>query len=125
MYLQEQTLHAWSILALDCGLGKTITTLALILKANHAKIEHNALYPDDQKTYRASMVICPAGAIEIWYEDLKKFFPKGPLKIYQFYGTPKTIAPARLSSLIGTTTEELGAFLDGLDPADPQVGLLY
>ena len=90
MYLQEQTLYAWSILALDCGLGKTITALALILKANYAKIEYNALYPDDQKTYCASEVICPAGAIEIWYEDLKKFFPKGPLKIYQFYGSPKT-----------------------------------
>jgi SNF2 family DNA or RNA helicase len=124
MHLQEQKMYHFSLIALDCGLGKTLTTLVFIISSTKERLKTNALYPEDAKEFRATLVVCPAGAIDVWYQDIEKFFPSKPVKIYQFYGTPKTVPGSRLSNLI-TTVDELNSLLDGLDPTDPQVSLSY
>lgn len=118
-------MYRWGIIALDCGLGKTLSTLVHIITSTQHKFNYNALNPDDKKIFRATLVVCPAGAIEIWHADIEKFFPKGPLKIYQFFGTPKTVPNHRLSNLIQGGVDELNTFLNDLDPSDPQVGFSY
>jgi SNF2 family DNA or RNA helicase len=123
MHLQEQKMYHFSLLALDCGLGKTLSTLVFIISSTRERFSMNALYPDDAKRFRATLVICPAGAIDVWHQDIEKFFPNKPVKIYQFYGTTKTVPSNRLSNLI-TTVDELNTLLKELDPTDPQVGFI-
>ena len=82
MHKQEQTVYRWGIIALDYGLEKTLNTLMHIIMSIQHKFNYNALNPDDKKIFCATLIVCLAGAIEIWHTDIKKFFPKGPLKIY-------------------------------------------
>lgn len=124
MHLQEQKMYHFSLIALDCGLGKTLSTLVFIISSTRARVRTNASYPAHTKEFRTTLVACPAGAIDVWHQDIEKFFPTKPVKIYQFYGTPKTVPSSRLSNLI-TTIDELNTLLNGLDPTDPQVSLPY
>jgi SNF2 family DNA or RNA helicase len=96
MYLQSQKVYNFSLVALDYGLGKTLCSLVYLILSTRQKINFNTLYPDKKKAFRASIVCCSPAAIEVWYQDVQKFFPKGPIKIYQFYGTPKTVSNSRL-----------------------------
>ena len=113
-------MYHFSLIALDYGLGKTLSTLVFIISSTRERLRLNNLYPDDTKEFKATLVVCPAGAIEVWHQDIEKFFPKKPMKIYQFYGTPKTVPSSRLSNLIGTV-DKLNTLLQGLDPTSPQV----
>ena len=124
IHQQEQKIYHFALVALDCGLGKTLTTLVFIISSTRERARHNALHPDKTKKFKATLVLCPADTIEVWHQNIEKFFPKKPLKIYQFYGTPKTVPASRLSNLI-STINELNIFLKDLDPLNPQVSLSY
>ena len=75
-------MYHFSLIALDYGLGKTLSTLVFIISSTRERLRLNNLYPDDTKEFKATLVVCPAGAIEVWHQDIEKFFPKKPIKIY-------------------------------------------
>lgn len=117
---QERSSYHASLLALDCGLGKTLTTLLFISQMNEEKRRYNLKYPEKARPYRASLVVVPGPTVEIWQQDAARFYPNG-LTIKQYYGTASNVSASRVSSLIENT--KLNDFLDSLDPSDYKVGL--
>jgi hypothetical protein len=72
------------ILALDCGLGKTITSLIHVAK--------RAEYVDSQaqlghlQDCRPTLILCPGSIVDVWYKEWRTFF-QGVLYFKQFYGS--------------------------------------
>jgi SNF2 family DNA or RNA helicase len=121
MAQQEDTpIHA-SMLALGCGLGKTVTALLSILIINDRQMKAAAEHPEEKQTYQASLVICPGQSVEIWQLDIEKFFPKR-IKVRQFYRTLATTTNnRRQKTLIDGGVDVLNKTLQALDPDDPEV----
>ena len=125
MHLQDSTIHQWSVLALDCGLGKTLSFLLFVVRSTQDKIKFNALYPEDAEPYRATLVGMPASAIKVWLDDYRKFFNSYIMTVKVFYASPSRVGAADRHMVIEPTTEDLNGYLETLDPADPKVRQLY
>jgi len=111
-----------SILGLKNDLGKTVTSLAHILAASREDEKWNVEHlNEEQRVYRATLVLMPAPTIEVWRRDGAKFFP-GQFTEYQLYGNPRSVGPEYLSSLL-EQAEDLKSMLKALDPTKPQVSL--
>jgi len=109
------------MLALGCGLGKTVTALLSILIINDRQIKAAAENPDAEQKYQASLIICPGQSVEVWQLDIEKFFPKR-IKVRQFYRTLATVTNnRRQKTLIDGGVETLNKMLQALDPDDPEV----
>ncbi|RDL30724.1 uncharacterized protein BP5553_10069 [Venustampulla echinocandica] len=118
MLMQELSVIRASILASDCGTGKTVTALGLVVAAAGAKETSNKGL-DNPTPYRPTLIITPTQSIDVWYADMQKFYPDC-LSMYQFYDTSHTVDSSRATFLIDPSAEELTAFLDKLDLADPK-----
>jgi hypothetical protein len=122
MCLQEMDpVHA-TIIALACGIGKTLTTLLMIKITNERQRQAELDNPRDIQAYRATLVVCPGASVEVWLADIEKFFP-GLFTIHQFYGTEVSVTnPSRLKCLVlPPTIGEFNRRCEALDPRDPQV----
>ena len=72
------------LLALDCGLGKTISTLMHITKqAEQVEAQAQAGKAVD---CRATLVVCPNSIVDVWYKEWRTFF-QDVLYFRQFYGS--------------------------------------
>jgi SNF2 family DNA or RNA helicase len=71
------------LLALDCGMGKTISTLMHITKqAEQVEAQVQAGKAVD---CRATLVLCPNSIVDVWYKEWRTFF-QNVLYFRQFYG---------------------------------------
>lgn len=76
--------------------------------------------PEPQR-YQASLILCPGNSIEVWQQDIQKFYPK-KIKVFQFFGTESSVTnPDRLKTLLPNNVEALNKKLQELDPFDPEV----
>lgn len=116
---QEETSYHASLLAYDCGLGKTLTTLLFI----HQSARHKAKARAENATneiFRATLLIVPAPSIDVWHADKDKFFGE-ELTLRQFYGNDRNISINQASTLITGDANDLQEYLNGLDPSNPKV----
>jgi len=122
MHLQEQGSVKFSLLALSCGLGKTLTCLYHILREVRYQQELEAKDPSlPKRPYAASLVLCPGTSVEVWMRDAEKFFPN-ILVMKQWFGSESNIHNAvRAGQLIPPSCRALQEFLDGLDATKPEV----
>jgi SNF2 family DNA or RNA helicase len=116
MYRQEQDAPHGSLIAKECGTGKTVSTLTLIAAAAQKTKLYNMANPSNPKPFRATLIVVPANSIEVWMADITKFF-KNRLHVYQYYGSPSFVSADRQKVLIcGQPESELNPLLKKLDP---------
>ncbi|OAV91122.1 hypothetical protein PTTG_28072 [Puccinia triticina 1-1 BBBD Race 1] len=99
-----------SLLADDMGLGKMLTTLALILATSHlAKKSQIDGVQNLPVQSAATLVICPLATLSNWENELKIHFVKGALPYCIFHGRERRQIQREdlLSSLVVLTTYEM------------------
>ncbi|KAH8803319.1 hypothetical protein F5884DRAFT_888529 [Xylogone sp. PMI_703] len=121
MHHQEQTTYRTSIIALDCGLGKILSSLLFVKSSNEALQREMMSIPAQDRQYRATLVVVPAQSIEVWFTDKERFYPDS-MPTYQFYGNSKKVTSRKSNYLIDGDGIELDKFLKELDPTDPKTG---
>ena len=99
-----------SILADNMGLGKTLTTLALILAtSNSAKQFQKSRFENLPVTSTATLVICPLATLSNWENELNIHFAKEALPYCIFHRRDRRQIKREdlLSSLVVLTTYEM------------------
>jgi hypothetical protein len=119
--MEESPIHG-SVVAVGCGLGKTLITLLQTLVTARKIARALEEDPNCGLTQAATLVLCPGPSIEVWQADVEKFFP-GIFTIHQFYGTVYSVKnAARRKTLINPPTyANLNSILGDLDPTAKQV----
>lgn len=120
MRQQERRVCKASLIALDCGLGKTLAALLFIHCSNEERRQYNLTHPQARQPYRATLVVVPGPSIEVWQKEIERFFPYN-IVVRQYYGSAKLVSANRVSSII--EENDLATFLDGLDPMHYRVSL--
>jgi SNF2 family DNA or RNA helicase len=73
---QERGPIGGSIVCDDCGTGKTIQMLVVIHEhLQRMKAEHVVGNPDNPR-YRPTIVLAPAPVVDVWFEEINKWFPQ-------------------------------------------------
>ncbi|PYV87779.1 MAG: hypothetical protein DMG90_16790 [Acidobacteria bacterium] len=88
MGLQETGPLKGGVLALDCGLGKTITSLIHIAKqAEQAEqAEARVRLGSGTADCRPTLILCPNSIVDVWFKEWRSYF-RGVLHFRQFYGS--------------------------------------
>jgi SNF2 family DNA or RNA helicase len=84
MKIQEAGPIKGELLALDCGLGKTISTLIHITK--QAEIIETQFQAGKAIDCRATLILCSNSIVDVWYKEWRTFF-RNMLYFRQFYGS--------------------------------------
>lgn len=117
MLEQEDSPVKGGILADDCGLGKTITALALILCAAN-RAAHRAVQNPPQPAFQPTLILCPAILLPTWLDELDAHF-HGALHVLLFHGSSKHSGSVQKKAITVDTLDELQRRLAELDPNDP------
>ncbi|KOC18551.1 putative helicase [Aspergillus flavus AF70] len=97
MLQQERSPIRGGILADDCGLGKTLTTLAFIYKAS--------FLPLVGKFYKPTLILAPAGVVSTWATQLTESF-RHVMPFYVFHGFRSQISdPVQKSRTLENMTK--------------------
>lgn len=104
------------ILADDCGLGKTVTTLYSLWISGKEAAESNP-------PYRPALVVVPLGLLDLWTEEYSKFF-LDKFELLIFHASSATGKTSnRLQHLVRKTSADLAkefATGGGLDANNPK-----
>lgn len=85
---QEELPIRGGIIADDCGTGKTIIMLSVILeRARQAILDQQN---GGSGPWKPTIVIAPPHVVDVWYEEVQRFFA-GELEIWRFYETPDKV----------------------------------
>ncbi|KAM3064839.1 hypothetical protein ACMFMF_011679 [Clarireedia jacksonii] len=104
------------ILAGECGSGKTVISLLMIL------LDHERLKAAGSEEHFTTLILAPSAVIDVWYNDYIKYF-KGALNCRIFYGRPDQEDEERAKCSVGGRVEDLDEELSKLDPKNPEVCL--
>ncbi|ORY32870.1 SNF2 family N-terminal domain-domain-containing protein [Naematelia encephala] len=99
------------IIADGMGLGKTLSTLALILATKGEKIQ--------QGNSKATLIVCPLSVLSNWEKQIRDHVTPGQLTYYVYHGASRGVTPASLSSydVVITTYQMVAADGAGVIPA--------
>lgn len=121
--MEQSTIRA-SILAFDCGAGKTLSLLGLVvtrvLELRTEYHEKKLFFNEDVGLFAPTLVVCPAASITVWEDEVNKCFP-GVITVYKFYSTRTDSFKSSGSNTLPHTAEGLDEFLHELDPRDEKV----
>jgi SNF2 family DNA or RNA helicase len=94
----------------DCGTGKTITMLTVILQQSRTArrdFEAGATGP-----WKPTIIICPPHVVDVWFDEVTKFF-SSELQVHRFYETKaKVTYPIFKAQTLPSTAEGLVEWLD-------------
>lgn len=111
--MEESPFHA-ALLAGDCGIGKTVIILLFIFLQWEMKKEI------EDAVHLPTLILAPSALTTVWYNDWKKFF-KELLVCKLFLSKVHIFNGEREDASIGSTAEELDAYLGSLDTTSPEV----
>ncbi|KAI9642151.1 hypothetical protein NHQ30_008953 [Ciborinia camelliae] len=114
----EDTFFGGGILASECGSGKTVVILLLIL------MTHRKLKATGSTEHFATLVVVPSAVIDVWYADFAKFFAD-VLTCRIFYGRSGNPDANREKCFVGTNIKDLEAELKELDPTNPDTSKTF
>lgn len=78
---QEQDVIGGGIVADDCGVGKTVTTLTAILAAAR-RLESTAAAAT---TFQPTLILAPSIVVDVWFAECQQFFPD--LTMFRYFET--------------------------------------
>lgn len=110
----EDTFFGGGILASECGSGKTLVMLLLILMV------HRKLKAENSVNHYATLIVVPSAVIDVWWQDYSKFFSNA-LTCRIFYGRASKLDGERERCYIGSNIKDLELELQALDPKNPAV----
>lgn len=133
--MENTPIHG-SIIAVACGLGKTLTTLMTIFYQALQTKEWNRTHPPDQQMeYDPSLILTPSPSIEVWLADIEKLMPS-TFTVHTFFGhrnkkdgskkTHQIVSPSNVRRLneIGESCKPT-EFQVSLPAREPEVRRIY
>ena len=114
----EDSFIRGGIVADDCGLGKTILTLAMVyFKAKRmlAQQEEGELVE-----FKPTLIVCPSPVIDVWFKEWEKLF-KNFLHLRQFHGIKQSQNINRQQYIVGSAHRHLAQLIvNEFPPSDPE-----
>ena len=110
-----------AMLADECGLGKTLQALLSHVFRVHSltQQQQQAGRPSTvQQTYKPTLIVCPAGLVNNWWNETRRFLPTVPLRIWYSNAAENGKGPISAATL-SNKVSDLIQFIDSLDPNDP------
>ena len=116
---QEQGPIGGGIVCDDCGMGKTIQMLVVIYEhLQRMKAGHVMGSPDNPR-YRPTIVIAPALVVDVWFEEINKWFPQ--LQAWRYFEQASKVNNAftKYRTLPITSSELVQWLKEHCPPDDP------
>jgi SNF2 family DNA or RNA helicase len=118
-FQQESLPIRGGMIADDCGTGKTITMLTVILqrfRIARRDFEAGAIGP-----WKPTIIICPPHVVDVWFDEVMKFF-SSELLVYRFYETKaKVTHPIFKAQTLPSSAKHLVGWLnENCKEDDPQ-----
>jgi SNF2 family DNA or RNA helicase len=87
------------IIADDCGLGKTLQTLAFIAKQKqqHRNRDQVPKISGNLIISCATLVICPKSLLQSWESQISQHFEANSLSFYTYYGSQRDISAEKIA----------------------------
>ena len=118
MRLQEAGPIGGGILAMDAGLGKTLTSLYFILLQG-SEIEKKMAAKQEKVKAKPTMVLCPSGLIDTWYKEINLCFGHYiKIRLYYSNATENTLNTHQKGLLLSTDPTKAAAEIRQIWPTD-------
>ena len=104
MMRQEASVLGGGVVADDCGVGKTVLTLALIYQQWLALVKRADA--GEEVEFRPTLVLSPTPVIDVWFQEWSSLF-QGRLKYLQFQGSKSAHDIDRQGFITETKAAEL------------------
>ncbi|KAL1411453.1 hypothetical protein Q8F55_002409 [Vanrija albida] len=111
--VDNPTLGRGGIIADGMGLGKTLTTLALVLATRNSK--------PASPFSNATLIVCPLSVLSNWEKQIEDHVVIGKLKSYTYHGAGKGIGATALSKydIVLTTYQTIAAEMPAPESSTP------
>jgi hypothetical protein len=116
---QEHLPIRGGMIADDCGTGKTIIMLVVVLEQYRRAIRAHA--GGATGPWKPTLIIAPPHVVDVWFQEVQRFF-SSELEIWRFYETKdKVTNPAMKARTLPGTDQRLVAWLEeNCKPDDPR-----
>jgi hypothetical protein len=113
---QENLPIRGGMIADDCGTGKTVIMLTVILEQYRtARIAHAQ---GAKGPWKPTLVIAPPHVVDVWFQEVQRFF-SSELEIWRFYETKDKVTNATMKArTLPSTATALVSWLDDKCPPD-------
>ncbi|CAK9786233.1 unnamed protein product [Cutaneotrichosporon oleaginosum] len=101
--VETPVLGRGGIVADGMGLGKTLTTLALVLATKAQDVA--------QGSTKTTLIVCPLSVLSNWEKQIEDHVADGQLRYYVYHGTGKSATPTTLAQydIVLTTYQTIAA----------------
>ena len=114
--LQEAGPVGGGIITDDCGTGKTIQQLALVLLSAREQQRQYTL-GTNRGPFKPTIVICPSHVVDVWFTECRTWFPE--LDVWRYFETKNRVQnPTMKSKTLDAKPETLNAWLTDNYPSD-------
>jgi len=116
---QENLPIRGGMIADDCGTGKTIIMLTVILEQyRRAQLDHTR---GGKGPWKPTLVIAPPHVVDVWFQEVQRFF-SSELEIWRFYETKDKVTNAtmRARTLPSTAAALVNWLDDKCPPGSPR-----
>lgn len=113
---QEQSPLRGCLLADDCGTGKTIIMLTVILEGARRALREQA--SGSTGPWRPTLIITPPHVVDVWVDEVQRFF-KSELDVWRYYETKDKVTNKGMKArTLPRTAGQLVGWLDENCPPD-------
>jgi SNF2 family DNA or RNA helicase len=95
---QEDGPIGGGLVADDCGVGKTVSTLTAIKVA--ADRDKARAHAGEAITFRPTLILAPSIVVDVWFAECQPFFPD--LTMYRYFETKTRVANPRQQEKAGS-----------------------
>jgi len=113
---QENLPIRGGMIADDCGTGKTVIMLTVILEQYRTALVDHA--QGGTGPWKPTLVIAPPHVVDVWFQEVQRFF-SSELEIWRFYETKDKVTNATMKArTLPSTATALVHWLDDKCPPD-------
>lgn len=113
---QEQSPMRGSLLADDCGTGKTVIMLSVILEGARRAVRDHAA--GSTGPWKPTLIVTPPHVVDVWVDEVQRFF-KSELPVWRYYETKDKVTNKGMKArTLPRSAAALASWLEVNCPAD-------